>query len=61
MQFLAYCSDCKERVTTTTKLDGSNLDRVLANDGDIEVVCFPRGHEWKLNAQDKANLRKLRA
>ena len=61
MQFLAYCSDCKERVTTNTKLDGGNLDCVLANDGDVEVVCFPLGHNRKLDAQDKANVRKLRA
>ena len=61
MQFRASCPDCKDKVTATSKLDGGNLDRALANDEDIEVVCFPSGHNWRLNAEDKANLRKLRA
>lgn len=61
MQCQAYCPECKDKVTTTTKLDGDNLDRALANDEDVEVVCFPLEHGWKLNAQDRANLRKLRA
>jgi hypothetical protein len=60
MQFQASCPECKDTVTTVTTLDGSNLDRALANDGDVEVACFLGDHKWKLNAQDKANLRKLR-
>jgi hypothetical protein len=61
MQFQANCPECEKKVTTSTKLDGGNLDRALANDGDVEVVGFPCGHEWKLNAEDKANMRKLRS
>ena len=60
MQFQASCLECKDIVTTVTTLDGSNLDRALANDGDVEVACFLGGHKWKLNAQDKTNLRNLR-
>jgi hypothetical protein len=57
MQFQASCPECKDTVTTVTTLDGSNLYRAL--DGDVEVACFLGGHKWKLDAQDKANLRKL--
>jgi hypothetical protein len=39
---------------------GDNLDRALATVEAVEVVCFPQGHNWTLNAQDIANLRKLR-
>jgi len=61
MEFQASCPECKKKVTTSTKLNGGNLDRALANDGDVEVVGFPCGHESKLNVQEKANLRKLRS
>jgi hypothetical protein len=61
MQFQASCPECKDKVTTSTKLDDGKLDRALANDGDVEVVGFLCGHNWNLNAQDNANLRKPRA
>jgi hypothetical protein len=45
VQFQARCPECKDTVTTVTTLDGSDLDRALANDGDVEVVCFLGDHK----------------
>jgi hypothetical protein len=58
MPYLACCPECENLVTTVTVLGGAELDRALENNGVIEVVCFPREHKWKLNDQDKTNLRK---
>lgn len=57
MSFQARCPECENTVTTITVLGGSDLDRVLQNGSDVEVICFSQEHKWKLNDQDKANLR----
>ena len=60
MSFQARCPECRGRVTANPVLGDPDLDRVLENDGDVEVVCFNHEHRWKLNKQDKVNLRKER-
>lgn len=65
MQFQTICPNCKEDPrnptrTTTTKLDGENLDRALTSDEDVEIVCFSCGQDRKATAQEKANLHKFR-
>jgi hypothetical protein len=61
MQFQATCPECNEKVTTSPKTDGGNLDHAFENDEDVAVVGFLCGHNWNLNAQDKANLSKMRS
>lgn len=58
MSLLARCPECENTVTVVTVLGGAELDLALENGGNVEVACFPKEHRWKLNDQDKANLRK---
>ena len=60
MSYIARCPECGGPVTTVTVLGGAELHPALENDEEVEVACFPLEHRWKLNEQDKANLRKNR-
>ena len=47
-----------------TILGGAELARALENDGDIEVIHMRMNkgdHQWRLNREEKARLRKWRA
>jgi hypothetical protein len=64
MTFQAYCFACGKKVTAMTLLDGEDLALALENNTDIEVVHLTENdgdHRWKLNNQEKENIRNAKA
>jgi hypothetical protein len=63
MAFQIKCPFCEKTVTAFPLLRGSDLDRALENDADIEVMhstddVKEGDHRWNLTKHEKANLRK---
>jgi hypothetical protein len=61
MIFLARCPHCGTEVTAITILDDQAIKEALATDADIEAMHptdASDDHAWKLNTEEKANLRK---
>jgi hypothetical protein len=58
MKFQAYCPYCESKVTAYTALAGNELRLALDSKGDIQVMHTTNvDHQWKLNNQEKENLR----
>jgi hypothetical protein len=61
MTFQNYCFKCEKKVPVATRLAGEELWQALESGADIEVMHVSENdgdHFWKLNHDEKENLRK---
>jgi hypothetical protein len=63
MNVQAYCFKCEKTVTALSILADGEFWSAIEKDADIEVMhtADDGDHRWKLNKQEKENLRKTRA
>jgi hypothetical protein len=61
MNFQAYCFVCEKKVSALTILEKAGLWQALDNGADIEVMHTSGDHRWKLNRDERARLRQIRA
>jgi hypothetical protein len=59
----AYCFVCEKTVTAHAIKSEKDFWSAIDSDGDVEVMHPSEGgdHQWKLNRQEKENLRNTRA
>jgi hypothetical protein len=62
MSFQAYCFKCEKTVTAFPVDEDEEFWSAVAENADVEVmhVSDNEDHRWRLNNQEKENLRKAR-
>jgi hypothetical protein len=63
MLFRAYCFKCEKTVSAFPVSKDEEFWSAVAENADVEVIHLTNDgdHRWKLNNQEKENLRKTRA
>lgn len=63
MTFQAYCPYCEKKVTAMPLLSRSELKSTLDGNGDVNAMHTAENgyHTWRLNNQEKENLRNALA